>query len=220
VAPVHPGPEEPVPGLYAAGECACVSVHGANRLGGNSLLDIIVFGRAAGNHMLEYLKEHRYQRPTPKAVVDRVLARLARWDRKGDGESVDQVRSDMQRAMEQHCGVFRTQAIMEEGVAKLEQLSERLQRAVLRDHSRIFNTARVEALELENLMEVALATIYSAAARRESRGAHSHVEHPQRDDRQWLKHTLYGREGRRVDYKPVRTQPLSVETFPPKERVY
>jgi succinate dehydrogenase / fumarate reductase flavoprotein subunit len=220
VAPVHTGPEEPVPGLYAAGECACVSVHGANRLGGNSLLDIVVFGRAAGNHMLEYLKEHRYHRPTPNHALDRVLARLARWDRKGEGESVDQLRSDMQRTMEQHCGVFRTQAIMEEGVAKLEQLSERLQRVVLRDHSRIFNTARVEAFELENLMEVALATVYSAAARKESRGAHSHVEFPQRDDRQWLKHTLYGREKRRIDYKPVRTQPLSVDTFPPKERVY
>jgi len=220
VAPVHTGPEEPVPGLYAAGECACVSVHGANRLGGNSLLDIIVFGRAAGNHMLEYLKEHRYHRPTPNFALERVLDRLTRWDRKGEGESIDQVRGELQRAMEQHCGVFRTQAIMEQGVAKLEQLGQRLQRAVLRDQSRIFNTARVEALELENLMEVALATIYSAAARKESRGAHSHVEFPQRDDRQWLKHTLYAREGRRIDYKPVRTQPLSVESFPPKERVY
>jgi len=220
VVPVRTGPEEPIPGLYAVGECACVSVHGANRLGGNSLLDIIVFGRAAGNHMLEFLRQHRYHRAMVSDAVDRARARLARWDRKGQGESIDQLRSEMQRTMEQHCGVFRTEAIMQDGVAKLEALSERLQAAVLRDQSRVFNTARIEALELENLMEVALATIYSALARKESRGAHSHVEHPQRDDRQWFKHTLYGRDGRRIDYKPVRTQPLSVESFPPKERVY
>ena len=220
VVPVHTGPEEPVPGLYAVGECACVSVHGANRLGGNSLLDIIVFGRAAGNHILEYLTENRYHRPAPQAAVDPIRARLARWDRQGDGESVDALREELRLAMEKHCGVFRTQAILDEGIEKVAELEQRLQRAALRDHSRVFNTARIEALELENLMEVALATVYSAAARQESRGAHSRLDYPKRDDIHWLKHTLYSREGRKLDYKPVRMKPLTVEAFPLKERVY
>jgi succinate dehydrogenase / fumarate reductase flavoprotein subunit len=220
VVPVHTGPEEPVPGLYAVGECACVSVHGANRLGGNSLLDIIVFGRAAGNHILEFLKESRYHRPAPAAAVDRARARLARWDRKTDGESVDAVGEQLRRTMEEHCGVFRTQDVLDEGIRQVLALEQRLQQACLRDHSQVFNTARIEALELENLMEVALATVHSAAARQESRGAHSRLDYPQRDDHRWLKHTLYSREGHKLDYKPVRMKPLTVEAFPPKERVY
>jgi succinate dehydrogenase / fumarate reductase flavoprotein subunit len=220
VAPVYTGPEEPVPGLYAVGECACVSVHGANRLGGNSLLDIIVFGRAAGNHILEYLADHRYHRPLPADIADRALARLRRWDRRGDGESVDQLRAELQRAMEQHCGVFRTHEIMDEGIRKIEAIARCLDNVVLKDQSKVFNTARIEALELENLVDVALATIHSAAARRESRGAHSRLDFPKRDDIQWLKHSLYSRDGRKLDYKPVRMKPLTVESFPPKERVY
>jgi succinate dehydrogenase / fumarate reductase flavoprotein subunit len=220
VAPVHTGPEEPVPGLYAVGECACVSVHGANRLGGNSLLDIVVFGRAAGEHILEYLKDHRAHRVLSQEPIDKAYARLVRWDRKDAGESVDTVREELRLTMEQHCGVFRVQDVLDEGIRKMRALEQRLQGVRLRDHSQVFNTARIEALELENLMDIALATVHSAAARQESRGAHSRLDYPKRDDRNWLKHTLYFRDGHKLDYKPVRIKPLTVETFPPKERVY
>ncbi|MEK7711878.1 MAG: FAD-binding protein, partial [Pseudomonadota bacterium] len=220
VVPVHTGPEEPVPGLYAVGECACVSIHGANRLGGNSLLDIVVFGRAAGNHILEYLEENRYHRTLTETNIEPALQHLARWDTKGDGESADKLGDELRRTMEQHCGVFRTQEVLDQGVVKVLKLRERLQSACLRDHSKVFNTARIEAFETENLMEVALATVVSAAARHESRGAHSRVDYPERDDLQWLKHSLYSRDAQRLDYKPVRMKPLTVDSFPPKKRVY
>ena len=220
VAPVHTGPEEPVPGLYSVGECACVSIHGANRLGGNSLLDIVVFGRAAGNHILEYLKENRYHRTLTEASIEPAQQHLARWEAKGDGESADKLGDELRRTMEQHCGVFRTQEVLDQGVVKVLKLRERLQNARLRDHSKVFNTARIEAFETENLMEVALATVVSAAARHESRGAHSRMDYPERDDLQWLKHTLYSSDAQRLDYKPVRMKPLTVDSFPPKKRVY
>ncbi len=220
VAPTATGPEEPVPGLYAVGECACVSVHGANRLGGNSLLDIVVFGRAAGSHMQQYLQENPYPRPIPKAAADLALGRLARWERSGPGERIAEVRDSMRRIMEQHCGVFRSGDSLREGVAKMLQLRERLAQAVLQDQSKIFNTARIEALELENMLETALASIVSACAREESRGAHSRVDFPQRDDDHWLKHSLYFHLGQRLDYKPVRLKPLTVDSFPPQPRQY
>ncbi len=220
VVPMQQGAEEPIPGLYAVGECACVSVHGGNRLGGNSLLDIVVFGRAAGNHIIDYLKESRYHRPLDMDSVDQAMARLLRWERKGDGESVAGLRDELKLTMETYCGVFRTEDVMREGVEKVAALTERLKDAVLHDQSQIFNTARIEALELENLMAIGQAVVCSALARKESRGAHSRVDFPERDDQRWLKHSLYFQEGRTLDYKPVRMKPLTVESFPPKKRVY
>lgn len=224
VAPVKDSPEDPVPGLYAAGEAACVSVHGANRLGGNSLLDILVFGRAAANHILGYLEENRYHRPLDEAAVERAMARLTRWDRRDSGtgtvESVDGLKRELRKVMEDHCSVFRTDEVMREGVDKVQALRERLDHAVIHDHTPTFNTARVEAMELENLMDCAIATIRSALGREESRGAHSRIDFPERDDDHWLKHSLYSLEDDSLDYKPVRTQPNTVASFPPKERTY
>ncbi len=220
VMPMGNSPEECVPGLYAAGECACVSVHGANRLGGNSLLDIVVFGRAAGNHIIELLKGMRYHRPVTGESVEKCLARIAKWERKGEGESVAELRDELKRVMEDHCGVFRTEALLAEGVERVVELERRIQNVRLKDHSHVFNTARIEALELENLMDIALATVVSAHARKESRGAHSRVDFSERDDEHWLKHTLFFKENRVLDYKPVRVKPMTVDTFPPKARVY
>ena len=220
VMPTATGPEEAVPGLYAIGECACVSVHGANRLGSNSLLDLIVFGRAAGNDVIEYCRENPFPRPVPIPALERIAARLARWDRKGEGLTVPELREEMRKTMQLHCGVFRTEAVLQDGVKKMLEIAAKLPDVVLRDHSKVFNTGRIEALELENLMAVALATMVSAAARHESRGAHARDDFPQRDDKAWMKHTLYFADGHRLDYKPVRLKPLTVEAFQPKARVY
>lgn len=219
VMPVGSG-EEPVPGLYAAGEAACVSVHGANRLGGNSLLDILVFGRASANHMIDYLQQNRYHRPMDEAAVNDAIQRLAKWDNKREGESVPELRAEMQKIMEEHCSVFRTQEVMDEGVAKIRDIYTRLQDAAITDHSRVFNTARIEALETENLVVNALATVACAADRKESRGAHSRIDFPERDDKNWLKHSLFFLQDERIEYKAVHMKPLGVESFPPKVRTY
>ncbi len=220
VVPARHGSEEVVAGLYAAGECACASVHGANRLGGNSLLDILVFGRLAGKDIIDFVKENPYQRATDSASLDGAMSRLTRWDQGGEGVSVQQLRADFRKCMEDHAGVFRTEEVMAEGYQKLCELRERLPDARLTDQSKVFNTARIEALELENLIDVGFSIAVSGRARQESRGAHSRPDYPTRDDVNWMKHSLYFKEDDRLDYKPVRTKPLTVETFPPKERVY
>ncbi len=220
VAPYKTGPEEVVQGLYAVGECACLSVHGANRLGTNSLLDIIVFGRAAGKQIIEDLKKNPHHKKLNEAAIDRSLTRLDRLDNQKDGENVAQVGEALRKTMQEHCGVFRFPDLLKEGVVKINEISERVEHTEIKDKSKVFNTARVEALELNNLVEVALATMVSAEARNESRGAHAREDFPKRDDDKWLKHTLYFSEGRRLDYKPVRLKPLTVESFPPKARTY
>ncbi len=211
---------EVVNGLYAVGECSCVSVHGANRLGTNSLLDLLVFGRAAGNHIVEFSKS-TVHKTLPADAADATLARIARLDNATEGEYAQDVANDIRAAMQQHAGVFRTQAIMDEGVTKIAALRERVKNIGLKDKSKIFNTARIEALEVENLIEAAEATIVSAAARHESRGAHSvddygdTPEHPNgRNDTDWHKHTLWHSKGNRLSYKPVQMKPLTVDSIP------
>lgn len=220
VAPYKTGPEEIVSGFYAVGECACVSVHGANRLGTNSLLDLVVFGRAAANQILEDLKTNPHHKPLPDNAADKTLARLARLENQKDGENVAQVHAALAKTMQTYCGVFRFEDMLMKGVEKILEVGKRVEQTEIKDKSKVFNTARIEALELDNLKEVATATMISAEARRESRGAHARDDFPERDDVKWLKHTLFFSEGNRLDYKPVRLKPLTVESFPPKARTY
>ncbi|HQN14294.1 MAG TPA: FAD-binding protein, partial [Quisquiliibacterium sp.] len=209
-----------VNGLYAIGECACVSVHGANRLGTNSLLDLVVFGRAAGNHIVSSKLNAGSHRPLPKDAGDATLARLARLDGSKSGENTQDVANDIRRTMQAHCGVFRTSELLKQGVDKILEIGARCDDIHVKDKSKVFNTARVEALELANLIETAKATIVSAEARKESRGAHAHRDFPNRDDANWIRHTLWYSEGNRLDYKPVNMKPLTVETFEPKARTF
>ncbi|MBX3663095.1 MAG: succinate dehydrogenase flavoprotein subunit [Burkholderiales bacterium] len=210
-----------VKGLYAAGECACVSVHGANRLGTNSLLDLLVFGKASGEQVVKDLRADAIaHQDLPKDAADRALARLARLDSAKSGESVHEVGAELRRTMQLHCGVFRFPDSLAEGVRKINEVAERAGRLYFKDKSKVFNTARVEALELENLVEVAVSTMVSAHARQESRGAHDRSDFPNRDDANWMKHTFWYKEGNRLEYRPVNLKPLTVESFEPKARVY
>jgi succinate dehydrogenase / fumarate reductase, flavoprotein subunit len=215
-----------VNGLYAVGECSCVSVHGANRLGTNSLLDLLVFGRAAGNHIVEFNSKTTHK-PLPANAAEQTISRLERLDNATGGEYAQDVANDIRAAMQYHAGVFRTQALMDEGVTKIAALRERVKNIGLKDKSKIFNTARIEALEVENLIEAAEATIVSAAARHESRGAHTvndygdTPEYPNgRNDTEWHKHTLWHKEGNKLTYKPVQMKPLTVESVELKTRTF
>lgn len=227
VAPKGGNANEIINGLYAVGECACVSVHGANRLGTNSLLDLLVFGRAAGNHIVETALKTKSHKELPADAADYTLSRLAKYESSTGGEYAQDVANDIRTTMQQHAGVFRTQVSMDEGVGKIKAVAERVKNIHLADKSKVFNTARIEALEVENLIEAALATMISAAARKESRGAHTvndyadSAEFPNgRNDRDWLKHTLWYRDGNRLDYKPVNMKPLTVDSIPPKVRSF
>ncbi|KRC76304.1 Succinate dehydrogenase flavoprotein subunit [compost metagenome] len=215
------GENKVVNGLYAIGECAAVSVHGANRLGTNSLLDLIVFGRATGNHIVNsHPERQRAHQDLPQQAVEFSLDRVNKLESRTSGEKTQDIGNAIRFSMQRHCGVFRTLELLNEGVTQIEDLAKQADNIYFKDKSKVFNTARVEALELANMTEVARATIKSAANRTESRGAHALDDNPTRDDENWLKHTLWYSEGSRLDYKPVQMKPLTVESFPPKARTF
>jgi succinate dehydrogenase / fumarate reductase flavoprotein subunit len=220
VVPREGNPEAAVPGFYAAGECACASVHGANRLGTNSLTDLLVFGKAAAESVTRFLNENPGTKDLPRDAAERSLARLARLDSQKNGENVAEVAKEIRRTMQAHCGVFRFPDLLVQGVKKIREIADRATRAEIADKSKVFNTARIEALELDNLIEVARSSMVSAEARKESRGAHDRADHPKRDDVTWLKHTLWYKDGDRLDYKPVHMKPLTAQSIEPKVRTY
>ena len=216
-------PETVVPGLMAIGEAACVSVHGANRLGSNSLIDLLVFGRAAARRAGEIVHPAEPHPPLPSHATERAIDRLDRIRHTSGSRHAGEIRIDMQRVMQRHCAVFRDGPLLEEGVEKIDALG--LQDLSLTDHSMLWNTDLAEALELDNLIAQAAVSLYSARARTESRGAHAREDYPKRDDENWLKHTLVWRDdcgAVRLDYRPVHLFTLSneVKPIPPKERTY
>jgi succinate dehydrogenase / fumarate reductase flavoprotein subunit len=215
------GENKVVNGLYAVGECAAVSVHGANRLGTNSLLDLIVFGRATGNYLVEqHLEKQVNHQDLPKEAVEKSLSRVHELENRTSGEKVQDVGDAMRISMQTHCGVFRTLELLNEGVTQIDEIAERANHIYYKDKSKVFNMARQEALEIANMVEVARATINSAAARTESRGAHALDDHPERDDENWLKHTLWYSEGNRLEYKPVEMKPLTAKSVAPQPRTF
>ena len=223
---------KPVKGFYAIGECSCVSVHGANRLGTNSLLDLVVFGKAAGEHIIDYVTKHHGDdyTPVPHNALVNTMKRMNHLDDSTSGENAQDVADAIRDIVQDHAGVFRTQALLYEGVKQILAIEPRVRNIHLKDKSKVFNTARIEALEVENLYEVAKATLISAAARKECRGAHTVVDyelpadHPtysygRRDD-EWMKHTLWYSSDNRLEYKPVRYRPLTVDAIEPKPRTF
>ena len=214
------GNATPIQGLFACGEIACVSVHGANRLGGNSLLDLVVFGRATGLHLGEALAANTEAREASKDDVDAAMARTNRWNNTQKGEDPFQIRKDLQQCMQLNFSVFREGDAMAEGLEQLKEIRERLKHARLDDTSTDFNTQRIECLELDNLMETAYSTAVAANFRTESRGAHSRADFPERDDENWLCHSVYRPEDESMVKREVNMQPKTREAFPPKARTY
>lgn len=214
------GEDQVIPGLYACGEAACVSVHGANRLGGNSLLDLVVFGRAAGLFIEEQLQQGLEYRAASEDDVDRAMSRLNTLDANDNGEDTATLKRELQNCMQNYFGVFRDGEFMKKGRDELTSLGERIANLSITDKSKAFNTARMEALELQNLFEVAESTAISADERTESRGAHSRRDFPVRDDATWLCHSLYDPTTKSLSKRGVNFTPKTVETFEPKERTY
>jgi succinate dehydrogenase / fumarate reductase flavoprotein subunit len=219
-------PDSVVPGLMAVGEAACVSVHGANRLGSNSLTDLVVFGRAVGLRCGEALKANATQAPLPAGAGDAHLARLDRLRHADGASSTASLRDSMQRTMQDTCAVYRTGEVLNEGVTRMAAMWGQLPDVRVSDRSMIWNSDLVETLELENLAALAVTTVTSAANRTESRGAHAREDFPERDDENWMKHTLSWLDASsgqvRIDYRPVHSYTLSneIEPIPPKKRVY
>lgn len=211
------GKDEIIHGLYSAGEAACVSVHGANRLGANSLLDLVVFGRAAGKHVKESIEQGLDYLNPNSDEIEFALSRVYRWNGNQKGESVEEIRTALQKVMQDDFGVFRNEEHMKQGFLKLDELKDRLSYASIKDKSECFNTARIEALELDNLMATAIATAHSAEVRRESRGAHARYDYPDRDDHNWLKHSLYFEDGR-IAFREVNMKPEGMPPITLRER--
>lgn len=214
------GKTSAVQGLFACGEIACVSVHGANRLGGNSLLDLVVFGRATGLHLADALAATPEAREATESDLEAAMSRVNRWNSTQKGEDPVQIRKDLQNCMQLNFSVFREGGSMNEGLKELGEIRERLKHARLDDNSTEFNTQRVECLELDNLMETAYSTAVAANFREESRGAHSRADFPDRDDEKWLVHTVYRPEDESMATRDVNMSPKSREAFPPKARTY
>jgi succinate dehydrogenase / fumarate reductase flavoprotein subunit len=214
------GNDKVIPGFYACGEVACVSVHGANRLGGNSLLDLVVFGRASGLFIEESLRSGIELRDASESDLEQTNVRLNALNNSSGGEKTADLRKELQGVMQNHFGVFRNGEFMQEGVRKLAELRDRIANVEMADKSLAYNTARLEALELQNLFEVAEATAIAAEQRKESRGAHAREDFTERDDENWLCHSVYHPVDKQVTKRSVNFTPKTVDTFQPKIRTY
>jgi succinate dehydrogenase / fumarate reductase flavoprotein subunit len=214
------GEDKLIPGLFSAGEAACVSVHGANRLGGNSLLDLVVFGRATGMHIQNELKSGGGVDSATRSDIKQSLERLNILNESKDGFDPAEVKRELQECMQNYFGVFRRGEFMKKGLDQLNEIRDKVDNLHLKDKSDAFNTSRVEAIELQNLFEVAEATAVSAYMRNESRGAHARDDFPERDDENWLCHTIFDPKNKEVSKRDVNFQPSKVEAFPPKVRTY